>query len=154
METLEQLYAVRVSHDTIRSISVSPDERHVAFGCRDNSIKIYDLEDFTLIKTLHGHTMPVFAVQYAPDGTYLVSGSRDAQLKIWDNLSFEQIQNIPAHLFAVPDPILQLQAWIKASKFGEQTILNYTRLSVVKKVLLVINFLSINWPGMAISLFP
>ncbi|MEO6851965.1 MAG: WD40 repeat domain-containing protein, partial [Mucilaginibacter sp.] len=53
------------------------------------------------IKTLIGHTMPVFTVQYAPDGSYLASGSRDAQVKIWDSTSFELIKNIPAHLFAV-----------------------------------------------------
>jgi WD40 repeat protein len=101
LKTLEQVYSIKVSQDTIRSISISPDEKQVAFGCRDNTIKIYDLEDYTLIKVLHGHTMPVFAVQYAPDGSYLVSGSRDAQVKIWDSLSFEMIKNIPAHLFAV-----------------------------------------------------
>ncbi len=64
-------------------------------------MKIYDLDDYALIKSLHGHTMAVFAVQYSPDGSYLVSGSRDAQLKIWDSLSFELIKSIPAHLFAV-----------------------------------------------------
>jgi len=101
LKTLEQVYAIKVSYDTIRSISVSPDEKHVAFGCRDNTIKIYDLEDYTIIKALHGHTMPVFTVQYSTDGSYLVSGSRDAQVKIWDSLSFEMIKNIPAHLFAV-----------------------------------------------------
>lgn len=101
LKTLEQVYAIKVSHDTVRAISVSPDEKQVAFGCRDNTIKIYDLEDYTIIKALHGHTMPVFAVQYSTDGSYLVSGSRDAQVKIWDSLSFEMIKNIPAHLFAV-----------------------------------------------------
>ncbi|MGZ3810672.1 MAG: WD40 repeat domain-containing protein [Mucilaginibacter sp.] len=101
LETFDQLYAVKVSHDTIRSISISPDEKHAVFGCRDNSIKVYDLADYTLINTLLGHTLPVFSVQYSPDGCYLVSGSRDAQLKIWDCLSFEQINNIPAHLYAI-----------------------------------------------------
>jgi centriolar protein POC1 len=101
LKTLEQVYVVKVSHDTVRSISISPDEKRVGFGCRDNTVRIYDLEDYTIIKTLHGHTMPVFTVQYAPDGSYLVSGSRDAQVKIWDSLSFELIKNIPAHLFAV-----------------------------------------------------
>ncbi|HEY4195166.1 MAG TPA: WD40 repeat domain-containing protein [Mucilaginibacter sp.] len=101
LKTLEQVYAIKVSNDTIRSISISPNGKQAAFGCRDNTVRIYDLEDYTLIKTLHGHTMPVFAVQYAPDGSYLVSGSRDAQIKIWDSLSFDQVKNIPAHLFAV-----------------------------------------------------
>ncbi len=64
-------------------------------------IKIYDLEDYTLINTLKGHTMAIFSLQYAPDSSYLVSGSRDAQVKIWNTTTFELIENIPAHLFAV-----------------------------------------------------
>ena len=59
------------------------------------------MEDYSLVKTLHGHTMSVFALQFAPAGNYLVSGGRDAQLKIWDTKSYDLIQNIPAHLFAV-----------------------------------------------------
>ena len=101
LKDMQKVYSIPVSKDTVRSISVSPDEKRVAFGCRDNSIKIYDVEDYSLIKSLHGHTMAVFAVQYAPDGSYLVSGSRDAQIKIWDALTFDLIKSIPAHMFAV-----------------------------------------------------
>ncbi len=101
IDTLEQVYTINVSTDTIRSISISANENQVAFGCRDNSISIYNLDDFTLVKTLHGHTMSVFTVQYAPNNEYIISGSRDAQLKVWDSLSFELIHSIPAHLFAI-----------------------------------------------------
>jgi WD40 repeat protein len=101
LESLELLHSIKVSEDTIRCMSISTDEKQVAFGCRNNQIKIYDLEDYTLIKTLHGHTMSIFALQYVPSGSYLVSGSRDAQLKIWDAGSYDLLHNIPAHLFAV-----------------------------------------------------
>lgn len=101
LNTFELLHSVKVSADTVRCISVSPDEKQVAFGCRNNQIHIYDLEDYTLLKTLHGHTMSVFSLQYAPDGNYLVSGGRDAQVKIWDTVSYSLLHNIPAHLFAV-----------------------------------------------------
>jgi len=99
--TLELLHVITVSHDTVRSISISPDEKTVAFGCRNNYIYIYDLSDYTVIKALPGHTMAVFSVQYFPNGDFLASGSRDAQLKIWDARSYEPVTNIPAHLFAV-----------------------------------------------------
>ena len=62
---------------------------------------MYDLEDYTLIKTLHGHTMSVFSLQYSQDGSYLISGARDAQVKIWDVQSYDIVHNIPAHLFVV-----------------------------------------------------
>jgi centriolar protein POC1 len=101
LETLQLVHTLKVSADTVRCISISPDEKQVAFGCRDNDVKIYDLIDYTPIATLKGHTMAVFSLQYAPDGSYLVSGSRDAQVKIWNTTTFELIESIPAHLFAV-----------------------------------------------------
>jgi len=101
LASLELLHVVHVSHDTVRSISVSPDEKTVAFGCRNNHVYIYDLSDYTVIKALPGHTMPVFSLQFFPGGDFLISGSRDAQLKIWDTRSFELVTNIPAHLFAI-----------------------------------------------------
>lgn len=101
LKTLSFLHSIRVSDDTIRSISISADEKQVAFGCRNNQIKIYDLEDYSLIKTLEGHTMSVFSLQYSPSGNYLISGARDAQIKIWDSKSYDLLHSIPAHLFAV-----------------------------------------------------
>jgi centriolar protein POC1 len=97
----ERLHVEKVSDDTVRSISISRDEKFVAFGCRDNQIKIYSLNDYSLVNVLSGHTMPVFSVQYAPNDNYLYSGGRDAQLKVWDTLTYKLVQNIPAHLFAV-----------------------------------------------------
>lgn len=101
LDSLEMVHSIRVSSDTVRCISISPDEQQVAFGCRNNDIHIYDLEDYTQIKTIQGHTMPIFSLQYSPAGDYLVSGSRDAQVKIWDTQSLELKENIAAHLFAV-----------------------------------------------------
>lgn len=101
LDTLQLVHTIKVSSDTIRCISISPNEKQVAFGCRDNEIRIYDLEDYTLINVLKGHTMAVFSLQYSPDGSYLVSGSRDAQIKIWNTSTFELIESVPAHLFAV-----------------------------------------------------
>ncbi len=101
LDTLELLHVIKISHDTIRAITISPDGRQAAFGLRNNQIHIYDLLDYSLIQVLSGHTMPVFSVQYSPSGDYLASGSRDAQVKIWDAKSYELVHNIPAHLFAV-----------------------------------------------------
>jgi centriolar protein POC1 len=93
LESLKLLHTIKVSDDTVRCIAINPNQDRIAFGCRDNRVMIYDLEDYSLIKALIGHTMAVFSLQY--------SGSRDAQLKIWDNKTYTLIQNIPAHLFAI-----------------------------------------------------
>lgn len=101
LNTMELVHSIKVSDDTVRCIAINPVQNRVAFGCRDNRIVVYDLEDYSPIKALIGHTMAVFSMQYSPNGDYLVSGARDAQVKIWDDKTFTLIQNIPAHLFAV-----------------------------------------------------
>ncbi|WP_461452763.1 WD40 repeat domain-containing protein [Mucilaginibacter sp.] len=104
LNTLKLLHVIQVSADTIRSIAIEPILQQVAFGCRDNKVKIYDLVDYSYITTLEGefgHTMAVFSTQYSPAGDYLVTGSRDAQVKIWNTANYELMQNIAAHLFAV-----------------------------------------------------
>jgi centriolar protein POC1 len=101
LNTLDLLHTITVSADTIRAISISPDEKQVAFGCRDTSVKVYSVDDYGFIQSLNEHTMAVFTVQYSPNGRYIVSGARDAQIKIWDAHTYALIHNIPAHLFAV-----------------------------------------------------
>ncbi|WP_345951742.1 WD40 repeat domain-containing protein [Mucilaginibacter sp. PAMB04274] len=101
LNTFELIHTIQISTDTVRSISISPDETQVAFGCRDSSIKIYSLHDYGFISTLSDHTMAVFTVQHSPDGQHLLSGARDAQIKIWNASDLTLQQSIAAHLFAV-----------------------------------------------------
>ncbi|MEJ7778178.1 MAG: WD40 repeat domain-containing protein [Daejeonella sp.] len=98
---LKLIYNFRVSSDTVRVIGISPDEKTVAFGCKDNFIRIYRLDDYSLIGELDQHTLPVTSLQFSPDGQHLLSGSRDAQLKIWSAADYSLVKNIPAHLFSI-----------------------------------------------------
>jgi len=104
LNTFELLHVIQISGDTVRCIAINDINQQVAFGCRDNKVKIYDLVDYSYITTLDGeagHSMAVFSAQYSPAGDYLVTGSRDAQVKIWSTIDYKPMQNIPAHLFAV-----------------------------------------------------
>ncbi|HXI00542.1 MAG TPA: WD40 repeat domain-containing protein [Sphingobacteriaceae bacterium] len=103
MNGYEKIHKFRVSPDTVRVMAISPDEKLIAFGCKDNFIRIYNLEDYSLHVELPGHTMPVTSVQFSPDGTKLFSGSRDAHLKVWRVSDFTLLHSIPAHLFAIYD---------------------------------------------------
>ncbi len=98
-----KLYQFNVSAETVRAISISPDESLIAFGCKDNIIYLYDSKDYSLIAKLNSHTMPVTSLQFSPDGKHLLSGSRDAQLKVWNIIDFQLQESIPAHLFAIYD---------------------------------------------------
>lgn len=98
---LKMLYSFKVSDAAARVITISQDEKTVAFGCKDNTIRVYDLKDYSLLYVLDQHTMPISSLQFSPDGKQLISGSRDAQLKVWSTVDYSLIQSIPAHLFAI-----------------------------------------------------
>jgi len=71
------------NHDSVCSVSFSPDGKYLAFGSSDKTIKLWRVSDGSLIKTLKGHTGVVNSVSFSPDGKYLASGSEDKTIKIW-----------------------------------------------------------------------
>jgi centriolar protein POC1 len=103
LNNYQVLYNFKLSEQTVRCISVSADEKLVAFGCKDNIIRIYNLDDYSFVTDIHGHTLPVTSLQFSPDGKYLLSGGRDAKLNIWDLSDYSLKDSIVAHMFAIYD---------------------------------------------------
>lgn len=101
LSSLKMLYNFKVSNQTVRVISVSPDEKTVAFGCKDNTIKVYNLIDYSLKYVLDQHSLPISSLQFSPDGKQLISGSRDAQMKVWSTTDYSLLESIPAHLYSI-----------------------------------------------------
>lgn len=93
---------VKLSGKSIRVMSISPIQKHLAVGLSDHTIKILDLRNnFTPIANLIGHENSVFALSYSPDETELVSGSRDARLKFWNTTDYQLEETIVAHMYAI-----------------------------------------------------
>ncbi len=103
LENFEELYRLPISYDTVRCIAVSPNEKEIAFGCKDRSIHIYNADDYSLKAILKEHTLGITSLAYHPTGKYLISGSRDAQLKIWDGINYQLNASTPAHMFGIYD---------------------------------------------------
>src|SRR5882672_9744903 len=59
------------------AVAFSPDNRWLASGGKDNVIKIWDLANGNVLRTLYGHTSNVNALAVSPDGKLLASGSGD-----------------------------------------------------------------------------
>ncbi|MFI8874108.1 NB-ARC domain-containing protein [Streptomyces sp. NPDC055243] len=69
--------------DRVRTVAYAPVESHVATGCDDHIVRIWNQESGTLVRSLTGHTDWVNAVTYAPNGTQLASGGDDS-MQLWD----------------------------------------------------------------------
>jgi WD40 repeat protein len=59
------------------AVAFSPDNRWLASGGKDNVIKIWDLANGNVLRTLYGHTSNVNTLAVSPDGKLLASGSGD-----------------------------------------------------------------------------
>ncbi|MCK6461971.1 MAG: hypothetical protein L6Q95_18980, partial [Planctomycetes bacterium] len=67
-----------------RAIAYSPDERWLACGAADGTVRIYDLRDRGSETTLARHRGPVQAVAFRPDARALASASADGEVRISD----------------------------------------------------------------------
>ena len=70
--------------DQITALMYIKEKNILASGCRDKTIKLWDVKEGKLIKTLEGHTSGVEALAYMKESDYLASSSMDKTIIIWD----------------------------------------------------------------------
>ncbi|MCI0920816.1 WD40 repeat domain-containing protein [Sphingobacterium rhinopitheci] len=97
--TFDLLYQFEISKTTVRSISLSPDGKTIAFGDKDGIVYLYDSHDFHLIAHKKIHEGGVSSLAFV--GGYLLSGGRDAKLNKLDMSTLLIVDTIVPHMFTV-----------------------------------------------------
>ncbi|KAJ7651873.1 WD40-repeat-containing domain protein [Mycena rosella] len=72
------------SHEAIRGLSFSPDDRRFATASDDSSVRIWSFQERRVESVLTGHGWDVKCVEWHPTKGLLVSGSKDNDIKFWD----------------------------------------------------------------------
>jgi WD40 repeat protein len=81
-----------VGHDDyIKSISFSPDGKHLASADIDGKVIIWDLANGKVVFTLQEQDVQFFSVAYSPDGKRLFAGEGFAMGNVWDALTGEKL---------------------------------------------------------------
>jgi len=82
--------------------SVAVNGNTVVSGSADRTVRVWDLSDGTLLRTLTasscagaGHTACVASVAISPDGDRIVSGSADGTIKVWNPSDGTLLRTLP-----------------------------------------------------------
>jgi WD40 repeat protein/transcriptional regulator with XRE-family HTH domain len=70
--------------NNIQRLAFAPDGRILASSGADAVIQLLDAKSGTHLRTLSGHSGPVYALAWSPDGSLLASGGFDSHIRLWD----------------------------------------------------------------------
>ncbi len=62
----------------------APDDKYVATGSNDNTVRLWELTTGKEIRQFKGHTNTVWSVAFSPDGKALITSSLDGTVRLWD----------------------------------------------------------------------
>jgi WD40 repeat protein len=75
-------------------VAFSPDDKVLASGSRNKTIKFWDVATGKELRALTGHGERIASLVFSPDGKTLVSGSWDNTIKIWDAGTGKELRTI------------------------------------------------------------
>eukprot|EP00045_Choanoeca_perplexa_P006654 m.57311 g.57311 ORF g.57311 m.57311 type:complete len:570 (-) comp13720_c0_seq1:150-1859(-) len=82
------------------SVDFHPAGNMIASGSWDRTIKIWDVEEKTLLRTIDredGHTRPVTSVKWHPNGALIASTSADNTTCLWDVSNGQRMRTLKEH---------------------------------------------------------
>lgn len=161
------------------TVKFGKNEKIFATGSGDKSVKLWNLDDFSCIKTFEGHTNSVLQIDFLNQDSQLASSASDGLLKLWNIRTEECIATMDNHedkvwalaissddskiVTGAADSVVTIwkdcseekeaerQADIQRTISREQDLANYLTLKDYQKAISLA--LSMRQPGRLLSLF-
>jgi hypothetical protein len=103
-------------------VAFSLDGKLLASGSGDKTIKLWNAQTGTELRTLSGHSQQVRSVVFSPDGTRLASGSGDQTIKLWDTQIGSELCTLAGHSHQVHAVVFSPDGSRLASGSEDKTI--------------------------------
>ena len=120
--TYPDIYKLGGHTQDVSSVDFSADERTIASGSHDHTIKLWYVENRKLRATLKGHTDFISDVAFSPHGRTLASSSWDNTIRLWDVATGKSIATLSGHTDRVLAVAFSPNGRTLASGSDDQTI--------------------------------
>ncbi len=91
-------------YTAVQSMDISPDNKYVVQGGKDNKIRMLNAADGKLlyeIESWQGHKEWVNGIRFSPDGLRFASVSDDGLLKVWETASGKNLLTFRGHVAGI-----------------------------------------------------
>lgn len=68
----------------VTSVDISPDQRWIASGSNDATVRLWSVETGDPYRLLQGHNGDINTLEFSPDGSALVTAASDFSVIVWD----------------------------------------------------------------------
>ncbi len=121
MDLLDPFLTLSEDVGSVNSIVFGPDGEMLATGNTAGAMRLWSVQDGSLIRSFTGYTTSINSVAFSPDGEILASGSADSSVKIWLVEDGSLISTLKGHKSAVNSVAFSPDGTVLASASGDST---------------------------------
>ena len=96
IETGKEIRVFSGHRDSVTSAAISPDGRFALSGSTDKTVRLWNMSDGHLIRTIDGFTdvsfMTGIIVSFSPTGKYFLTGSDEKTVQLWETGSGREVK--------------------------------------------------------------